>query len=220
MRDLVLVVPSRGRPGSIADLRDWLNRTCKEDTSLLVGLDSDDPRRPEYPKGIDYVVRSGIRSVVPWMNELALPLVDEFRYIGMIGDDNRPRTTGWDTRIIEALQDKPFAFGNDLYPRDPGSHCAHIFCRSEIVKTLGYLGPPTLKHMFVDNVWLEWGRACGIAYLDDVIIEHLHFTTGKSAYDETYRTSAGLWDRDNAAWSAYVNDSLAADIEKIKGTCG
>ncbi len=217
MNKLLLVVPSRGRPENIARLYQALEETCDEQTDLIVGLDEDDPARDQYPDGIEYVIRADLHGVVPWMNELALSRVNDYNYIGMIGDDNVPRTTGWDSQIISALQKTPFAFGNDLYPREPGSHCAHIFCRSEIIKTLGYLGPPQLRHMFVDNSWLEWGKACGITYLHDVIIEHLHFTTGKASYDKTYEAAVDRWDSDKASWDAYQSGKLQEDIDRIRG---
>ncbi len=223
MRDLAIVVPSRGRPTRVAALWEGLNSTLsrrRADVHIVVGLDSDDPEGPNYPEGPDYVVRSDVHYVVPWINALAVPLVNEFRYIGMIGDDNMPRTVGWDDQILDALEKTPFAFGNDLYPREQGQHPCHIFCRSEIIKALGYLGPPSLKHMFVDNCWMDWGKAVGITYLPNVIIEHLHFTVGKATYDETYQNSVKLWDDDQAAYSAYVRDNLARDIDAIKLALG
>jgi hypothetical protein len=216
MRDLAIVVPSRGRPARIAALWEALNSTCTEDFQLVVGLDTDDPERLNYPQGPEYVVRSDLHYVVPWMNALAVPLTNRFRNIGMLGDDNLPRTTGWDARILEALEKTPFAFGNDLYPREQGAHPCHIFCHSSIIKALGYLGVPTLRHMFCDNAWMAWGKAVGITYLGDVIIEHLHFTVGKSPYDEVYQKSVALWDSDQAAFDIYVNDKLSGDITIIK----
>ena len=94
--------------------------------------------------------------------------------------------------MMEALGKTPFAFGNDLYPRTPGELPCHIFTRSEVVKALGYLGAPCLRHMWVDVAWKQWGKACGITYLHDVIIEHLHFTNGKSQPDASYAASSAL----------------------------
>jgi len=182
-------------------------------------VDEDDPTRAEYPPG-KYTVRAGLRSVVPWINELAVPAAERYAYVGMVGDDVVPHTRGWDVRIIDALQKTPFVFANDLYPRDPWVTATHIFCRSEVIRALGYLGMPTLKHFFVDNAWMTWGKACGITYLQDVIIEHMHFTTGKAAYDDTYKASVVHWDSDEAAWKSYQSDKLAEDIAKIKEACG
>lgn len=147
MRDLLVIVPSRGRPASIARLWDAMQATCQGGTDLLVSLDDDDPAHRSYPPGPAYQILAGVRGVVGHLNASA-DLVSGYRFTGTLGDDNVPRTGGWDTAIMDALGETPFAFANDLYPREPGSHPAHIFCRSGVVKALNYLAVPTLKHMF------------------------------------------------------------------------
>ena len=219
--DLLLVVPSRGRPASIARLRAAMEATCKGDTFLVVGLDDDDPSLQDYisqaDAGCTYVVRSGLRQVVPWINELATGRTGRFRFIGHVGDDNVPSTPGWDVRMMEALEHTPFAFGNDLYPtRPPGSLSCHIFMRSEVIAALGYMGPPSIRHMFVDVAWYAWGRGCGIEFLSDVIIEHLHYTLGRSPFDESNAASLACTGADLGAWHAYSRGGqLNADILKI-----
>ena len=216
MKDLLLVVPSRGRPQNIARLQDAMTATCRGDTTLIVGLDEDDPTRGDYPDGPGYEVRPGLRSVVPWINELAVPQAGNFRYTGHIGDDNVPLTDGWDVAIMEALEATPFAFGNDLYPRAPGSLCCHVFTRSEVIARLGYFGPPSIRHMYVDVAWMAWGVKTGITYLDDVVLEHRHFTTGKAPADDSYAASQALIPSDLERWHEYCNSGqLNADIAKI-----
>lgn len=218
MKNLLLAVPSRNRPASIARLWDAMSNTCRTDTELVVGLDEDDPRRPEYPPGPEYEVRAGMHQVVAWTNELTVPRASRYRAVGAIGDDNVPHTDGWDTAIMAALEKTPFAFGNDLYPRAPGSLCCHVFCRAEVVQALGYFGPPGIRHMYVDVAWMAWGVACGITYLPEVIIEHLHYSSGKSPADESYAASTALMATDLAAWHAYGRDHLNEDITKLGGT--
>lgn len=224
MRDLLLAVPSRGRPQNVTRLRDAMRGTCTADTTLLLGLDDDDPQLgayldlagPSAPR-TRVVVRPGLRQVVAWINELAVPRAGEYRAIGTIGDDNVPVTPGWDSRMLAALEDAPLAFGNDENPHRPaGSLCCHIFARSEIIAALGYLGPPCLKHMYVDDAWMSWGRASGISYLHDVIIRHEHWTTG-AAWDQTYADSHALMDADRRAYQAYCRDWLERDIAVIQG---
>jgi len=214
-----MVVPSRGRPGNIARLRDSMSETCTGDTTLIVGLDADDITRGSYPADVVYEVRDGIRKVTAWCNELAVPRAKDYRYIGHFGDDNVPRTPSWDTRIMAALEHTPFAFANDQYPsRQPGTLSCHIFMRSEVVEALGYFGPPSIAHMFVDVAWMAWGTACGITYLNDVLIPHLHYTSGGSAHDATYATSLAGTAADLEAWLAYCSSGeLNKDIRKLGG---
>lgn len=221
-----MAVPSRGRPQNIARLHEAMEATCRGDTALLVGLDAGDPTGPDYPHGPAYEWRGDLHFAVAWLNALTVPRATgdraypQYRFIGALGDDNLPRTEGWDVAVMEALGKTPFAFGNERYPgRPPGTSCCHIFCRSSVVKTLGYIGVPSLRHMYVDNAWAEWGRAAGITYLDDVVIEHVHYTTGRAEFDETYARSAPLMAADEVAWREYREspDGLAADIAKLAG---
>lgn len=220
--DLLLIVPSRNRPASIARLREAMAQTCRGDTTLLVGLDDDDPQLPDYlalksgPRDL-LRVEPDLHQVVTWLNTLAMPHLDNYKYVGHIGDDNMPSTIGWDVAIMEALQKTPFAFGNDLYPHRPaGALCCHVFTHSKVIKALGYFGPPSLRHAYVDDVWMRWGGATGITFLENVLIEHLHPTAGKSQMDESYRMSLSLMGQDSVAFHAYCELDLDADIEKIR----
>lgn len=219
MKDLLLAVPSRSRPGNVTRLRDAIRETCQGDTSLVVGLDEDDPEFDNYPGGVRYIIRPDLRKVTAWVNALVVPHASEYRYFGHIGDDNVPMTPGWDTAIMAALEKTPFAFGNDLYPsRVPGTLCCHVFMRSDVVKALGYFGPPSISHMYVDVAWYAWGTACGITYLNDVILEHRHYTSGRSDHDQTYAVSFAGTSADLDAWHAYSRGgNLNADICKLSG---
>ena len=229
VRDILLAVPSRGRPQNIRRLLGTVEDTRVGDTVLVVGLDADDETLGDYP-GMDgdeaydgrlrYVVRDNLRKVTAWTNELVRLNLGGYRAFGQVGDDNVFSTPGWDVRIMEALEKTPFAFGNDQYPsREPGTLSCHVFMRAEVVKALGYFGPPSIAHMYVDVAWYAWGTACGITYLHDVLIPHLHYTTGQGAPDATYQNSYAGTGADLQAWHAYCRDgSLNRDIEKLDGT--
>lgn len=222
---LALLVPSRGRPHNIARLAQAMRETCTGETMLVVGLDEDDPALPGYEQvlaehpDITALVRPGLRQVVAWTNTLAAACAGRYEHLGAIGDDNVPRTPGWDARIIQALRGTPFAFGNDLYPgRAPGTLCCHVFCRADVVEKLGYFGPPGIRHMYVDVAWYAWGRACGITYLDDVVIEHMHYSAGKSPADDSYRASTALIPEDLRNWHEYCRSgSLNRDVALLGG---
>ena len=221
MRDLAVLVPSRGRPENIRRLAKAMQATCRGDTQLIVGLDTDDPCLDAYLELDDYVlinVEADLRRVVPWINRLSDLYADDYRFIGTIGDDQMPRTKGWDLRAMESLDENLFCFGDDLYPGRPtGSLCCHIFMRSEVVKALGYMGPPALHHMYVDPVWLAWGEATSIEFLDSVILEHMHYSAGKSEHDETYASSYGETQHDLEAFNEYMRTDFNSDVEKLRG---
>jgi hypothetical protein len=215
---LAIVVPSRERPGSAERLIEAMRDTCRGDTKLVLGVDDDDPRLAEYlALDADRVVAGGMRQVVAWVNYLAVRYAQDYPYIGHFGDDNIPRTVGWDVRVEESLRDNWFCFGDDLYSGRPaGSLCCHIFMRSQVVQALGYMGPPCFRHMYVDPVWMAWGEALGIEFLDDVVLEHMHYSVGKSEMDTSYQASLATTDADAAAFNDYCRGQLNIDIAKIQ----
>jgi hypothetical protein len=192
--------------------------TCRGNTELIVGVDVDDAKLAAYEAlGHPLVVRDGLRQVVAWVNELAGLTVAEHPFIGHFGDDNIPRTVGWDVRVEESLAEHWFCFGDDLYSGRPaGSLCCHIFMRSAVVNALGYMGPPCFRHMYVDPVWMAWGEALGIEFLDDVVLEHMHYSVGKSEMDASYQASLATTDADAAAFNDYCREQLNIDIQKIR----
>jgi hypothetical protein len=155
------------------------------------------------------------------LNQLAVEAAAQegVRYIGFMGDDHLPRTASWDGTICEALDELGSAgivYGNDLF-QGPNLPTA-VFMHAEIVRTLGYMAPPCLRHMFLDNFWLELGRSAGtIRYLPDVIIEHMHPEAGKAPEDDNYGRVRGLMGEDGEAYAAYKADGrFDADVAKIK----
>lgn len=218
-RSLGMLVPSR-RPAGTARLWGSMKQNCTASTALLVGVDADDPQRDAYPPGPGYVIQDGLRYVTAWVNYLALMTLGDFAAVGHVGDDNTCDTPGWDTAVLDSLDRQPFAFCNDLYPREPGSLSCHIFMRSDVVKTLGYFGPPEISHMYVDVAWMAWCLAAGHEYLHDVLLPHHHYTTG-AAHDETYARSYARTGADLTAWHAYSRregpGGLNDDIGKLGG---
>lgn len=137
--------------------------------------------------------------------------------IGFMGDDHRPRTKGWDAEFLTELQKMQtgIVYGNDLIQGE--NLPTAVAMTSDIIETLGYMVPPNMKHMWLDNYWKELGQKTGILrYRPDVIIEHLHPIAGRAPWDDGYLAVNALMQSDKDAWDAYVLADLEADIEKIR----
>jgi hypothetical protein len=133
-----------------------------------------------------------------------------------MGDDHRPRTSGWDTQYLEALKSNLFVYGNDLLQ---GINLpTQVAMRSSVVSTLGYMCPPGLIHMFLDDAWKAWGYGSdSVQYLPEVIIEHLHPSVGKTAEDSQYREVWQLMEPDSIKWREYSEtNTLFSDIQKLR----
>jgi len=217
MSDLTVVVPSRGRPEAIAELREAFVQTGAT-AELLVVLDEDDPRLSEYSReDLSLVVESS--GMVNALNAGAKLAARLSIFVGFLGDDHRPRTPGWDRRLRETLEriGTGFVYGNDLLQGE--AMPTAVAMTSDVVFALGYMAPPALTHLNVDIAWLEWGRALDrIVYLEDVVIEHLHPANGKAELDEGYLrvNSQEMVARDGEAWAAYVAGGLEGDLDKLR----
>ncbi len=229
MSDLCVIVPTRSRPANIARLiQGW------EDTGatahLLIVLDEDDPTLEDYDevlresRGHEYgflgVIVAPRKRLGPTLNHEAIAQAQRWAYVGFAGDDHYPRTVGWDDRIADNLDNlgSGIVYGNDLF-QGPNLPTA-VFMTSDVIRTLGYMCPPGLIHLFLDNAWKAWGEGMGrLRYLPEVIIEHLHpQADGKAEWDEGYSEVNGgaMWAADSEAWEAYKADRLAEDIEKLR----
>jgi len=221
---LAVLVPSRGRPQNIERLIEAFDRTASI-AHLMIGLDADDPELERYRQlpnraWIHWHVAENTRGVVAWINLLADLYTPLYEYVGTIGDDNVPRTRLWDERVIESLarQGTGFCFADDGYELRPkGTLCTHVFLTADIIRALGYFGPPQLRHLYVDPVWMEWGQRTSIEFLGDVLIEHLHHSNGKAPLDDTYRSADANYRGDHDAFHEYYQNGLMADVQKIHG---
>lgn len=224
--ELVIVVPSRGRPHAVAELRLEFTATCTARTALLPVVDADDATRNEYPA--ETWVSPG-RTMVQALNWAAARLVSSRgRHsppfaIGFMGDDHRPITRGWDSAYLASLRDLVDArgagivYGNDLLQ---GSRLpTQVAMTSNIPRQLSYMAPPQFGHLFVDNVWKAWGeRADCLRYLPDVIVEHRHPVALKAEWDEGYRrvNSDRRQRADRQHWADYQGTQLTVDAAAIR----
>ena len=235
MTDLVVVVPSRGRPEAARELAETFEETCTADTRIVLALDGDDPALREYDKlgwstppwtpapRISYALTQPSGTMVSALNIAALSAAQDAFAVGFQGDDHRPRTKGWDQAYLDALRElgTGIVYGDDLLQRrNLPTQCAMT---ADIVRTLGFMAPPTLVHLYIDNFWLELGRRAEcIRYLPDVVVEHRHPVAGKAQWDEGYErvNDPGMYAKDERAFREYYESGLAADVEKVRQLAG
>ena len=215
--DLLIIVPSLGRPQNAFRLLDQIQQTTayEDNVAIVFAVESSDPTLPEYPGTHTMEVTGG--SMVQALNEVAVQS-DYYDYLAFLGDDTFPHA-GWCPRIMEALQATPnsIVYGNDLIHGQglPTS----VFMDANIVRTLGYMAPPTLQQLFVDNYWKALGEHLGtLTYLNDVIIEHLHPLVGKAPSDASYEAaySGDRWKQDEEGFNWHMQTQFPKDLEKLR----
>lgn len=218
---MCVIVPTRGRPESVHRLVAAFSATGAT-ADLWLGIDEDDETAEDFFEfdawGGDLIsTKSPRTNMVGTLNALAAQAADIYDLVGFCGDDHLPRTENWDQRIANSLNCTGIAYGNDLFQgqRLPTA----VFMTADIIRTLGYMAPSTFQHLFIDNVWKDWGQAIRrFTYLPDVVIEHLHPQAGKAEWDEGHiRVNAGdVWEHDEKAYKAYCAEQEPADIAKLR----
>lgn len=231
--DLAVIVPSRGRPEAAQALVDAFRDTCTADTVLLFAVDNDDERLPGYRGVVQFAearnVKAGYlalesRTMVEALNSTAVRIVDEFAAdppfaVGFMGDDHCPRTRGWDAEYLSALRDlgTGIVYGDDLLQRQNlPTQCAMT---ADIVRALGYMAPPALTHLYVDDFWKHLGLSADcLQYLPDVVVEHRHPIAGKAEWTEGHvRVNAPeMYDKDRAAYQEYLHTRFHLDVAKVR----
>ena len=218
MRDLLIITPTRGRPGNARRLAEAVTKTCTADTELVFTVDDDDTSYDGTNLGAAILARGPRKTCPAWSNEITATMGPGYRAVASLGDDHLPRTKGWDTLMLAALDDMGgtgIVYGDDIgqgvnLPTAP-------VISSDIPAALGWLFLPTARHLFCDNVWLDLGREAEcLRYLPGVVIEHLHHSRGASPHDRTYEETRGTWPHDEAAYHAWRRNGMAADVDKIR----
>lgn len=213
MSEMLVIIPSRNRPKNVSEITKCLIEKSI-DIKICFALDDDDKSNYQYIPGVRYE-RNPRLLMNNTNNLIANKYVDKYKFICFLGDDVRPRTFGWDKLLSDKLKDRPgIAYGNDLLQKELLP--THVVMSSEIIKSLGFMAPPVLKHLFMDNFWLDLGRAINsIHYCEDVILEHMHPALEKSSVDKTYLDSWSLYDHDKIAYEKYKELDFIKDVNKV-----
>ena len=212
-----MLCPSRGRPERAAELRrGWDAVTTSAD--LLIAVDENDPRLAEYGDDVQ-VMGPPHLGLGPILNELAAQHAVRYDYIGFLGDDHRPRTPEWDRHLISALDGRlGVSYGDDLIQGRKAATAVVI--SAPIVTALGYMVPAGVIHLYMDIFWLQLGHDLGnLAYVPEVVMEHMHPTAEKADWDEGYARANSIvaYSRDEWAYEAYLSSLWPGELARIRG---
>jgi hypothetical protein len=227
---LLVIVPSRGRPESVARVAQaWQDTAAHEDATLVFAIDGDDPRHADYfdqdlpdlgHVQVQFMTFTRWMPMVPKLNACATAAAGgsgagvQWAGIAFMGDDHLPRTKHWPSMLLAALGQLRTGI---VYGRD-GIQNERLptwwAMTPDIVRTLGRMVPADVEHLYCDNAVKDLGeQADCLRYLPDVLIEHMHPIAGKAAVDEGYaRVNApGQYAHDQAAYQTWRAVQLPVD---------
>ena len=217
MNSNLVILPTRDRP----DNAERCINALKEHSVLSdFCIAIDDDQADLYPRLDDVIYEVNPRlRMNGTLNLVANKYVDKYETIFFLGDDHLVQTPNWDEYLSKAIASKGYglAYGNDLLQ---GVNLATaVMMSTNLIKPVGYMAPPKLIHLFMDNYWMTLGRNLGtLWYFDKVIIEHIHPVTGKTEWDEAYMAanSTEVSNKDREEFLRYIKEDWDTEFGKIK----
>lgn len=219
MKQINVIVPTRDRVGGFERLKKSWKETTNGLSTLTPVVDIDQVEDYQHLTADINLVVSGAESSVWKINAAARVLIEDINpaaIIGFVSDDFVFRTPDWETEIITWQHvNRGICYCNDLLQGE--NLPTAVFIHRDIVKALGYMGLPSLKHYYVDNYWLDLGHRLGrIKYFPDIVIEHQHWSNNKTAKDKLYSITENHMDQDKRTWDEFVrNNDGFKEVEKI-----
>ena len=218
--DLLVMVPTRGRRANCERLLESFRKTASPGTDLLFVLDPDD----DAYDGMDWgpastVILDPRDYLVGKLNKTAAAMVDLYRVLQWVGDDNVFVTPGWDALMLATLED--MGGTGWVYPDDKRRHDVpeHWMCSSDVVKALGWFANPALSHFYVDNTVAELAKRAGlIRWCPEAVIEHLHYSVTPGAerdlvYSETEDRFGAA---DLEAFQEWRSDQMGNEVAMLR----
>ncbi len=226
---LLVIVPSRGRPESVARVAEaWRDTGAFAAATLVFAIDGDDPRHSDYfgahlPDGaaVQFVTVEQWKPMVHKLNECAVAAAGSGGWAGIafMGDDHLPRTPDWAASYLAALDE----LGTGIVYGDDGLRGEGLPTQwamtPDIVRVLGVMVPANVEHLYCDNAIKDLGKAAGcLRYLPDVLIEHMHPVARKAAMDDGYRrvNAPSQYARDRASYRLWQRAQLPIDAGVIR----
>lgn len=219
--DIVLVVPSRGRPAQAGELAQCWSRTTSGRSVLWICIDDDDDAQAYAAavggSGVEgggvHILQGQRQQMCPWTNQAAAAAVaGGARVVASLGDDHRLEGD-WEAQVLDAVDEMggtAIVYGRDgIQNENLPTAC---FVTANVVDALGWMCLPGLEHLFCDNVWKVLGERAGVLrYLPGMSTPHLHPVAGLGAMDASYASSnsEAQYQRDGAVFRAWLQDGGA-----------
>lgn len=226
MAKILIIVPTRDRPHRLKEFLQSYRDVCEGHCDILVGIDDDQFQmyKPVLDSfnATERFVRSVLiggepREFVEKINLMAKWEYRDYDYFYVLGDDFVFENY-FETKFLKQAKNFkfPIFYANDGFQGIALPTAA--FMSTQIFSALGYIAPPSLLHMYCDNVWKAWGEVVGgLKYFSDIRVTHNHFAVKSEVMDKSYlkSNSKAVYDRDKKAFDNYMKNGFEKDINKL-----
>lgn len=201
----MFLLPTRERPENLDRFLRCYSDTRAE-SPITILLDECDRFLGDYltlsfPENVSYELAERVKPAQRMNNFVSKNR--DLDWYGILADDVIPLTVFWDRILVSRAGKNKIAYPNDLIQKE--NLCTHPVVGGDIVRDLGFLIFPGVKHYFGDNVLHVVGQCIdGLEYCEDVILRHEHnIITGiKDGVTMQLETS---YTEDEAAFKAWVD---------------
>lgn len=196
----MVICPTLWRRRKVEALIDsWASVPHGPDTHLALITDRADPSYDglTLPPGVRIwaPVSQDLASTAEKTNAAAAGFAPAYRALMSTGDDAHFLTPDWDAKLLEPIEHSPGFTYPDMDLREvtvPGI----VVISSPIVRALGWMFLPTIRHYYADNVWEHLGKATdSLTFVPEAV-----FHDAYGPHDGTY---------------ARAQDSAAADLNEF-----
>ena len=230
MKDVLTICPTRGRPHIIHEMIDSFLDTASENNALLVYIHTDDPDLPNYKRLTYKYDFNRIKFLFGPRLHLAeayntyATRFHAFDYYAPINDDHVFLTKGWDEKLAEIIETQGKGWGiagadDKLTDWTKHKHPSGCLVSGNIVRTLGYMIYPTIRHIGIDTYFMKLAESINCLFLTkDVVIEHRHWVNGKRTLDANYKWVYSKEEQSYGmeALQHYLITQYEFDVRKLK----
>lgn len=222
----VWILPTRGR---IDNLRRFLTsaRETATDTPgwVLVNRDELRRKRAQYDQAMKLAPPGwSIKPVTAKCYGDALRYIwkdiKDMDWVGLVSDDLVPVSSKWDVQLLSGIGGWNFISTNDGWQANADimkgrMHGATVWS-GNLLRAVGWLMPPDLRHIFHDDVWETLGRETGCwSVRMDIMVKHLHEAL-QGIRGPTMDPTSDLWRHDQTIYETWRIAEKDGAVQRIK----
>jgi hypothetical protein len=210
----MIILPTRGRPENIKRfIRQYHETQASEPLTLVIDHNDRSYDALELPPQFSVKTMGPHGGITECVNAVFADRPNE-AYYGIMADDVVPQSLHWDRLLADACRPAAIAWGDDDQ-QDIGLP-THPFLGGDLVRALGWVVYPKVKHWYADNVVLDLADGLGIGKpMMEVKTPHYHVLNAKADLDDTYLSQPSR-EKDRLAYEAFKEKELPALIASVK----